>query len=170
MPPNMFHSNKITLDTYTQSEAALADAVSKKHGQNTDTGTSNIFKFEKATKFATVAPTLAGGVLSVDCSLGNKQLYSASGTTCTNIDFINMPAVAGDAIGITLCIYGNGGTVTMPAGASNYKIAGATGKILGGTTPITAVENGKMTIIALTYFQSIDKAILSVEENKGALA
>lgn len=31
------HSNKATLDTYTQTEVNLADAVSKKHTQNTDT-------------------------------------------------------------------------------------------------------------------------------------
>jgi len=34
------HSNKATLDSYTQSEVNLADAVSKKHSQNTDTGTN----------------------------------------------------------------------------------------------------------------------------------
>jgi hypothetical protein len=35
------HANKALLDTYTQSEANLADAVAKKHSQNTDTGTSS---------------------------------------------------------------------------------------------------------------------------------
>lgn len=35
------HANKALLDTYTQTEANLADAVSKKHTQNTDAGTSN---------------------------------------------------------------------------------------------------------------------------------
>lgn len=35
------HANKATLDTYTQTEANLADAVSKKHSQNTDVGTSS---------------------------------------------------------------------------------------------------------------------------------
>ena len=34
------HSNKALLDSYTQTEANLADAVSKKHSQNTDSGTS----------------------------------------------------------------------------------------------------------------------------------
>lgn len=59
------HSNKALLDTYTQTEANLADAVSKKHTQNTDntltssssntintTGTGNIvdFKVNNTTK------------------------------------------------------------------------------------------------------------------------
>jgi hypothetical protein len=35
------HSNKATLDTYTQTEANLASAVTLKHSQNTDTGTTN---------------------------------------------------------------------------------------------------------------------------------
>ena len=35
------HSNKALLDTYTQTEANLADAVSKKHTQGTDTGTTS---------------------------------------------------------------------------------------------------------------------------------
>lgn len=35
------HGNKATLDTYTQSEVNLADAVTKKHTQNTDTGSTN---------------------------------------------------------------------------------------------------------------------------------
>lgn len=34
------HSNKTLLDSYTQTEANLADAVSKRHSQNTDTGTN----------------------------------------------------------------------------------------------------------------------------------
>jgi len=38
---NHTHSNKATLDTYTQTETDLADAVSKKHTQNTDTGTTS---------------------------------------------------------------------------------------------------------------------------------
>jgi parallel beta-helix repeat protein len=59
------HSNKALLDTYTQTEANLADAVSKKHAQNTDntltssgsntintSGTGNIvdFKVSNTTK------------------------------------------------------------------------------------------------------------------------
>lgn len=35
------HTNKALLDTYTQTEVDLADAVTKKHTQNTDTGTSS---------------------------------------------------------------------------------------------------------------------------------
>lgn len=35
------HANKSTLDTYNQTNANLADAVSKKHTQNTDTGTTS---------------------------------------------------------------------------------------------------------------------------------
>lgn len=35
------HSNKALLDTYTQTEANIADAVSKKHNGNTDTGTTS---------------------------------------------------------------------------------------------------------------------------------
>lgn len=35
------HANKATLDTYSQTEANLADAVVKKHTQNTDTGTTS---------------------------------------------------------------------------------------------------------------------------------
>jgi len=38
---NHTHTNKATLDTYTQTEVNLSDAVGKKHSQNTDTGTSN---------------------------------------------------------------------------------------------------------------------------------
>ncbi|HPU44288.1 MAG TPA: hypothetical protein PLS98_08765 [Dictyoglomaceae bacterium] len=34
------HSNKALLDSYTQTETNLADAVAKKHSQNTDSGTS----------------------------------------------------------------------------------------------------------------------------------
>jgi hypothetical protein len=35
------HANEALLDTYTQTNANIADAVSKKHAQNTDTGTSS---------------------------------------------------------------------------------------------------------------------------------
>ena len=35
------HSNKTLLDSYTQTNTNLADAVSKKHNQNTDSGTSS---------------------------------------------------------------------------------------------------------------------------------
>lgn len=35
------HSNKTLLDSYTQTNTNLADAVSKKHSQNTDSGTSS---------------------------------------------------------------------------------------------------------------------------------
>lgn len=38
---NHTHSNKALLDSYTQTEANLADAVGKKHAQNSDTGTSS---------------------------------------------------------------------------------------------------------------------------------
>lgn len=82
------HSNKALLDTYTQTEANLADAVSKKHSQNTDT----IVQLESATEIVDQFQyTFNAGdinVLEVSSSYDAAQIFTPNKTgTLAKIDF-----------------------------------------------------------------------------------
>jgi hypothetical protein len=84
------HTNFALLETYTQTEVDLADAVSKKHTQNTDTGTSST-SFEIDNGGTGVIFKVIDGAMHVrnDGDSDYADLYAKNATFSGDVTYIN---------------------------------------------------------------------------------
>jgi hypothetical protein len=128
------HSNKTLLDTYTQTEVNLADAVSKKHSQNTDTtltgsaantinttGTGNIVDFE-------VSNTIKSSITNIGEFTGDIKKSSTvsinNTTTTTNIADFESGSVVKSSINSSGGFTGNSATATKLQTSRTISLSG----------------------------------------------
>jgi hypothetical protein len=151
------HTNKGLLDTYTQTEANLSDAVSKRHTQNTDTGSTgetfqlnNVNPLSAKVKVDDLDPTVLEVRNGADSAYGPIRAAEFRGyLQADNLD-LNRPTIKYNEPTDSWQLSNNG--TSFVDIAQGISMAGNTGEIqFNGTTnlaadPLFYYDNGTNTL------------------------
>lgn len=147
------HSNKATLDTYTQTEVNLADAVTKKHASGSDNQNlfSHIHVYSTGTTDVTNSPH------TVDSQTDHLQLLQGTNITIT-MDANGIVTVASPAYGTaagTVC-QGNDSRLSDARTPANHNLIDTTKHPVSGLTAGHFVRASGATAYAFAAIQAAD--------------
>ncbi|WP_287568809.1 phage baseplate assembly protein V [Thermosipho sp. (in: thermotogales)] len=157
------HSNKSLLDTYTQTEANLADAVSKKHLQNTDnTLTSSTVNTVNTTGIGNIVDFKVNNTTKT--SIDNSGNFTGNAATASKLQTARTVTLSGDVSGSASFDGSSNITINTTVADDSHNHSSTTGNFqVGGNLSVTGdlIVNGT-TFTVNSNTVTVDDPILTL--------